>query len=72
MLWYGVLLMHIARDRVRALRTEDRGASAIEFAIIAAVTVVAASIIGAVVYNIVKGKSEVLDKCANQPAGTTC
>lgn len=49
----------------------DRGASAIEFAIIAAVVVVAASVVGGVVYNIVSSKSSQLDQCAKQAVGAT-
>ncbi|MEX2292014.1 MAG: hypothetical protein WD794_17015 [Mycobacteriales bacterium] len=48
----------------------DAGASALEFAIIAAIVVVAASVIGAVIYNIVDTKSTQLDNCANQPIGS--
>ncbi|MBC7372717.1 MAG: hypothetical protein H7323_01835 [Frankiales bacterium] len=48
----------------------DAGASALEFAIIAAIVVVAASVIGAVIFNIVQTKSEQLDSCANQPIGS--
>lgn len=48
----------------------DAGASALEFAIIAAIVVVAASVIGAVIYNIVDTKSQQLDDCANQPIGS--
>ena len=48
----------------------DAGASALELAIIAALVVVAASVVGAVVYNIVDTKSEQLDSCANQPIGS--
>ena len=44
----------------------------LEWALIAAVVVVAASIIGAVIFNIVQTKSTNLDNCANQPVGTAC
>ncbi len=48
----------------------DAGASALEFAIIAAIVVVAASVIGAVIVNIVQTKSTDLQTCANQPIGS--
>jgi hypothetical protein len=48
----------------------DAGASALEFAIIGAIVVVAASVIGAVIYNIVDTKSQQLDDCANQAIGS--
>jgi len=75
MFWYAVLLFQIAGDRVRQLRSEpnrERGASALEWAIIAAIVVVAASIIGAVVYNVVTKKSNNLQNCADQPVGQKC
>lgn len=50
----------------------DAGASALEFAIIGAIVVVAASVIGAVIYNIVDTKSTNLKSCANQPVGSAC
>ncbi|MGL5811291.1 MAG: Flp family type IVb pilin [Nocardioides sp.] len=53
-------------------RRSERGASVLEWALIAAVMVVAASIIGAVVYNIVQDKSTELESCANQPVGSRC
>lgn len=67
-------LLSALRDRLRrAVRaSRDAGASALEFAIIAAVVVVAASVIGAVVYNIVQDKGDQLEQCANQPAGAVC
>ena len=68
------LLALLVGVRDRTMRTvgdvRDRGASALEFAIIAAVVVVAASVIGAVVYNIVDSKSSQLEECANQPVGS--
>lgn len=65
-------VLAVLRDRTARLgaTARDRGASAIEFAIIAAVVVVAASVIGGVIYNIVDTKSEQLDQCANQPIGS--
>lgn len=57
--------------RVRA-GGADRGASALEWAVIAAVLVVAASAIGVVVYNVVTEKGAALEECANQPVGSQC
>jgi hypothetical protein len=57
-------------SRRMARGARDAGASALEFAIIAAIVVVAASVIGAVIYNIVDTKSQQLDDCANQPIGS--
>jgi Flp pilus assembly pilin Flp len=72
MLWYGVTMMRGAMAHARELRRDERGATVLEWALIAAVIVVAASIIGAVVYNIVDTKSSQLEDCANMPAGSTC
>ena len=66
------LLTAAAPVRARLARGGDRqrGASALEFAIIAAIVVVAASLIGGVIYNIVKDKGEKLEQCASQPIGS--
>lgn len=66
-----------ARGEGRGVRSwdasvRDAGASALEWAIIAAVVVVAASIIGAVVMRLVQDKADILDDCANQPLGAEC
>ena len=67
----AVLTSLAARTTRRVARgARDAGASALEFAIIAAIVVVAASVIGAVIYGIVDKKSIQLDKCANQPIGS--
>jgi hypothetical protein len=50
----------------------DAGASALEFAIIAAIVVVAASVIGAVIYNVVETKSTDLQTCADQAVSAKC
>jgi Flp pilus assembly pilin Flp len=57
---------------VRVLRRDDRGASAIEWAIIAAVAVVMISIVGAVLVQVVGDKSQKISDCANQPVGSSC
>jgi Flp pilus assembly pilin Flp len=72
MISLAVLLLRDAHARYRRLRHDEAGASVLEWALIAAVVVVAASIIGAVIFNIVQDKSTQLDNCANQPAGTDC
>ena len=72
MLWFGVSLMRGAIGHARERRRDERGATVLEWALIAAVIVVAASIIGAVVYNIVDTKSTQLQDCADMPAGSTC
>jgi Flp pilus assembly pilin Flp len=66
------VLWDVLLYRVERARRSDRGASAIEWAIIAAVSVVIASIIGAVIYNVVKSKGSALTNCANQQPGTSC
>jgi len=72
MIEMAVLMVRGATARAARLRRDERGASVVEWALIAAVMVVAASIIGAVIYNIVSTKSTNLDNCANQPVGTAC
>jgi Flp pilus assembly pilin Flp len=72
MISLALLLLQDAHARYRRLRQDEAGASVLEWALIAAVVVVAASIIGAVIFNIVQDKSTQLDSCANQPAGTDC
>jgi Flp pilus assembly pilin Flp len=74
MFWYPQMLLQMVRLRAQALRADegrDRGASAIEWAIIAAITVVAAVLIGGVVYNIVQSKSTKLQDCGNAAPGAT-
>ena len=72
MISLAVMLFQDAHFRFRRIRQSEDGASVIEWAMIAAVVVVAASIIGAVIFNIVQDKSSQLDECANQPAGSDC
>ncbi len=75
MIYYVGFLVDVLVGRVHALREDDqrdRGASAIEWAIIAAVAVVIASLIGAVIYNVVKSKGTDLQNCANQAVNTSC
>ncbi len=61
----------VARVReVRASERKDLGASALEWAIIAAIAVVIASIVGYAVYNVVNTKSSKINSCGNQPVGS--
>lgn len=69
----AVLLTLVARTTRRLRRgARDAGASALEFAIIAAIVVVAASVIGAVIFNVVKTKSADLQTCADQAVSAQC
>ena len=61
----------IARAR-RLQREDERGASVLEWAMIAAVVVMAATVIGAVVIKIVNDKSATLEKCANTAPSASC
>jgi len=72
MISFAVILLQDAHARFQRMRRDESGATVLEWALIAAVVVVAASIIGAVIFNIVQDKSAQLDDCANQPAGSAC
>jgi Flp pilus assembly pilin Flp len=72
MISLAVLLLQDAHARFRRLRQSEDGASVIEWAMIAAIVVVAASVIGVVVMKIVTNKSAQLDDCASKPAGSAC
>lgn len=74
MLYVLSVLCDELRYRVRSMQGSgpDRGASALEWAIIAAISVVIATIIGAVVYNVVSNKSSDIQKCGDQPVGAKC
>jgi Flp pilus assembly pilin Flp len=72
MMSLALLLLQDAHARFRRIGKDENGASVLEWALIAAVVVVAASIIGAVIFNIVNDKSSQLNDCANQPAGSKC
>ena len=72
MISLALMLLQDAHARFRRIRQDEAGATVLEWALIAAVVVVAASIIGAVIFNIVQDKSSSLENCANQPAGTDC
>ncbi|WP_380175375.1 hypothetical protein ACFEMC_08380 [Kineococcus sp. DHX-1] len=62
----------VQRVRRAAQTGRDAGASALEWAVIAAVVVVAASLIGGAVYKIVQDKSKDLQTCATVAVGGSC
>ncbi len=68
----AIIMGRGAFARFHRVRKEEDGATVLEWALIAAVVVVAASIIGAVIFNIVQDKSGKLNDCANQPVGSRC
>ena len=71
--WIRTIAAVLARrGRRAAAGGRDLGASALEWAVIAAVVVVAASLIGGAVFNIVKSKSADLTKCSAVAVGTEC
>lgn len=72
MIQVAVMLLQDAYARAKTLRRSDEGASVLEWALIAAVVVVAASIIGAVIINIVQNKSDALQNCSNQVGSSKC
>lgn len=61
-----------ARARRAAAQGRDAGASALEWAVIAAIVVVAATLIGGAVYKIVQTKSAELTKCSQTTVGGVC
>jgi Flp pilus assembly pilin Flp len=68
----ALVLWSTGIDRARALRADDdreRGASALEWAIISAILVTAAVLIGGVIYRVVSSKGTQLEQCAKQPPG---
>jgi hypothetical protein len=68
-------LWRYALTRARAARINDpvngrdRGASALEWAVISAIVVTAAVVIGGIVVKVVQDKGSTLERCANQPVG---
>ncbi|WP_022923321.1 hypothetical protein [Serinicoccus marinus] len=61
--------LRVQRD---LLARKDRGASALEWALIAAVVVVAAALIGAAVYNVIQARAADVQRCGNLSPGETC
>ena len=64
--------LHTLLARLRARHSDQRGATVLEWALIAAAVVVAASVIAAVIFRIIDTKSDDLEACANQPANVEC
>ncbi|PZU47624.1 MAG: hypothetical protein DI571_04120 [Arsenicicoccus sp.] len=60
------------RVRHDLLARKDRGASALEWALIAAVVVVAAALIGAAVFNVIQSRAAEVQRCGNLAPGATC
>jgi Flp pilus assembly pilin Flp len=68
-----LFLLQYALTQARALRSREDaelGASAIEWAIISAVVVTAAVVIGGIIYNIVDTKGKAITNCGNVTPGT--
>jgi Flp pilus assembly pilin Flp len=75
MISYVGILVDVLVGRIHQVRNaehRERGASALEWAIIAAIAVVIATVIGTVVYNVVQDKGTQLQNCADQPVGSSC
>jgi len=53
----GFLVMELRRRYARALSTDDRGASAIEWVIITGILVAMAAAVGLIIYNVVRDKA---------------
>ncbi len=62
----------LAKIRAALSESRERGASALEWALIAAVVVVAATLIGTAVYNAVSSKADDVTACVDQPVGSNC
>jgi Flp pilus assembly pilin Flp len=73
MFLYAPGMAEALKHRLWAAEGEDResGASALEWAIIAAITVVMASVIAAVIYQVVSDKSQKITDCVATPT-TAC
>jgi len=62
---FALIMFQGAFARFKRRRLEEGGASVLEWALIAAVVVVAAGIIGAVIIKIVNSKASQLDQCSD-------
>jgi hypothetical protein len=74
---FAVALWGVGIDRARALRADDTGdrdlgATALEWAIISAILVTAAVLIGGIIYGVVQKKGSDLQKCSDTPVGGSC
>lgn len=63
---------YIFRVQSELLAKKDRGASALEWALIAAVVVVAAALIGAAVYNVIESRAAEVTRCGGVAPGSGC
>lgn len=63
---------YVQRVQRELLGRKDRGASALEWALIAAVVVVAAALIGAAVFNVIQTRAEQVTQCGGSAPGETC
>jgi hypothetical protein len=69
----ALALWSIGIERARALRADsdrERGASALEWAVISAILVTAAVLIGGVIYRVVENKGSAIEECADQGPGS--
>lgn len=64
-------LWQLAAVRYHALRAQprDAGATALEWAVISAILVTAAVVIGGIIYKTVQDKGKSISDCANKPVG---
>lgn len=70
---FAATLGRIGIDRARALRAaprRDLGASALEWAIISAILVTAAVLIGGIIYKVVEDKGKTLEECGGTSIGS--
>jgi hypothetical protein len=74
---FAITLWGVGIDRARALRADDTdgrdlGATALEWAIISAILVTAAVLIGGIIYGVVQKKGDTLQQCSDTPVGGKC
>lgn len=66
------LKAYVLRVQSQLLAQRERGASALEWALIAAVVVVAAALIGSAVYNVIQQRAAQVSTCGSVGPGGTC
>lgn len=74
-LLFARAMLGYAVARARALRAADDkelGATALEWAVISAIVITAAVVIGGIIYNIVSKKGDQLKSCDVDPSATGC
>lgn len=69
LLSFTMIMLMGQSARVQRLRKEEGGASVLEWALIAAVVVFAAGIIGVVVVRVVRDRTADLERCSDATAG---